>query len=66
MIFEAIFLSAERNILFEIYLLQFGFHPVTNVSKRVQKYERDIYIYIRRNYTQNNTKTQNTQNRKPT
>jgi cobalamin biosynthesis protein CobD/CbiB len=43
------------------YLLQLGFHPVTVVGKLVQKLE--TAIYRRRNNTQNNTKTQNAQNR---
>jgi len=50
--------------MYDIYLLELGFYPVAVVDKLVQKWERDSYIYKRRNNTQNNTKTLNTQNRK--
>ena len=55
-------------IRYDIYLLELGFHPVAVVSKLVQKQDRDSYdSYIQmRNNTQNNTETQNTQNRKHT
>jgi 23S rRNA maturation mini-RNase III len=45
-------------IQYDIYLLQLGFHPLAVVGKLVQKYETAIYK------RGNNTKAQNTQNRK--
>jgi len=49
-------------MIYDIYLLQLGFHSVAVFSKLVQKWERAVYK--RRNNTQNNTETQNIQNRK--
>jgi uncharacterized membrane protein len=48
--------------MYDIYLLQLGFLPVAVVGKLVQKWE--TVKCRRRNNTQNNTKAQNTQNRK--
>jgi hypothetical protein len=50
-------------IRFDIYILQLGLHSVAVDGKLVHKYNRDSYI-LKRNSTQNNTKAQNTQNRK--
>jgi hypothetical protein len=52
-----------RYDIYDIYLLQMGFHPVAAVGKLVQK--RDSYIQMEIQYTKQ-YKTQNTQNTKPT
>jgi hypothetical protein len=59
-------LQCQLLLPYDIYLLQLGFQRVAVVGKLVQKWERDSCVYKRRNNTQNNTKTQNTQNRKQT
>jgi hypothetical protein len=59
-------LHCQLLLPYDIYLLQMGFQLVAVVGKLVQKWERDSYIYKRRNNTQKYTKTQNTQNRKHT
>ena len=35
----------------DIYLLKLGFHPLTVVSKLVQKWKRDSYIQKKKQYT---------------
>jgi hypothetical protein len=41
-----------------------GFPPSGSGGKIVHKYKINSYIHGEKQYTQNNTKTQNTQNRK--
>jgi hypothetical protein len=38
-------------MIYDIYLLQLGFSPVTVVGKLVQKYERDSYVQKEKQYT---------------
>ena len=52
-----------RYYVYDIYLLQLGFHPVAVVGKLVQQKKR-LPIYKKRNNTQNNTVILNTLNRK--
>jgi hypothetical protein len=56
--------SAKSVMIYDIYLLQLGFHPVAVVGELVKIQETDSYIYKRRNNTKKIHKTLNTQNRK--
>jgi len=38
--------------MYDIYLLQLGFHSVAVVGKLVQNYERDSYIQKEKQYTE--------------
>jgi len=50
-------------ILYDIYLMQLGFHP-RQWSVDFDKNREEAAIYKRRHNTQSNTKAQNTQSRK--
>ena len=38
------------DLIYDIYLLQLGFHPVAVVGKLVQKWDRDSYIQKQKQY----------------
>ena len=46
--------------LYDIYLLQLGYHPVTVVGRLVQKSERDSYIRNEKQYTKQYKNTEYT------
>jgi len=52
----------ENRLIYDIYLLQLGFHLVATIG-RLYKNTKETAIYKWRNSTQNNEKTQSTQNK---